>query len=1044
MKFSSTLYPYQIEILEIFEKEQARGDKKIHIVAPPGSGKTIVGLEMMCRIDAPTLILVPNLTLQEQWKDKLERMFLETHEKSEDLISTSILEIKKINIVTYQSLSGSDKIEDDSINAKILDIWFLSEKDEFNDKNTFLLFVEELKVENPDEYRELYTKHRKKLKESGESESTRKLIKWTIHEYVEKLRSAWVQAMIVDEAHHLTAWWSHVLYMIWTDLGSPYIIGLTATPPFESVDYFELDESYTKLLWTVDYYVPTPAIVKSGRLAPYSDLLYIVAPDTWLADILWAKEKALQDFIEIHKDAICVFLHGFLVENFSRLEVKSLDLLEKWMRFVYVYKSEWIDMSSYITANASKPINLEDIAKSIGKWGADGFKKTKTNTLLDEIKPLFFDLGYIWRGANLYRFQTPIEKWLIYSKSKILWAQDILKKEIENMGDSLRVAIITDFLDVESDWINGHFIFDELAKSHADLNPYLVSGQWIWKLENGIKTETNETILSVTEKLTRWETKLVIGTRGILGEWWDCPAVNTLIDLTGVSAYMSVNQVHGRAIRLDKENPEKVANIYDIVCLGHGYQWMRDFERLEKKHTQFYWVDDSGLIIKELDHIYPQLERMISNPEKINNYTLRKSNLRAMVRELWGIGGEYKNEEIFSLSIEILKPYEVVPIPSKFSWWQIMKIKPEKWKDENILELGKSSYHRLVRAWIKEVLDASLQVMKPHNLIPHDFYYEMKHSDTWSITISSQYKDPLISKKFIETVVSMFGPITEEKYALNYSNWHKGPEILDKKLLDKKIHERISSILILLGLLFSILSIPLAFWSENPLWLLTIPTIGLTSTLIRIKWITVLLYPGIEWFINFKRKFSINKFNQYWVNETTVGLPDIIVSNEEKRRWFIWKEYGAIPEEAQWYNWCFNWIQKCRNTIKLIFYPYNFFYKLIWIIDPINWKQITWDNWILKWIINGIRNIIFSILLGLLIIFIWFPSLLLYLIFILHTLLLFLSFFTLHLPYKIFAKIYNFEKRKRTINPAWSIEPTTQSDIGKPSFLSAKIEKLWI
>ena len=45
------------------------------------------------------------------------------------------------------------------------------------------------------------------------------------------------------------------------------------------------------------------------------------------------------------------------------------------------------------------------------------------------------------------------------------------------MKNNLRVAIITDFLDVESDWINGHFIFDELTKSHASLNPYLVSGQ---------------------------------------------------------------------------------------------------------------------------------------------------------------------------------------------------------------------------------------------------------------------------------------------------------------------------------------------------------------------------------------------------------------------------------------------------------------------------------------------------------------------------------------------------------------------------------------
>jgi restriction endonuclease len=145
----------------------------------------------------------------------------------------------------------------------------------------------------------------------------------------------------------------------------------------------------------------------------------------------------------------------------------------------------------------------------------------------------------------------------------------ILKNEEENLKTNLRSVIITDFLDAESDWINCHAIFDEVSKDFSHLNPYIVSGQGIWKYKNGGKILCeDETILTVTEKLSRGETKLLIGTRGILGEGWDCPKVNTLIDLTGVSAYMSVNQVHGRAIRLDKDNPEKVANIYDIVCIG--------------------------------------------------------------------------------------------------------------------------------------------------------------------------------------------------------------------------------------------------------------------------------------------------------------------------------------------------------------------------------------------------------------------------------------------------------------------------------------------
>jgi len=61
---------------------------------------------------------------------------------------------------------------------------------------------------------------------------------------------------------------------------------------------------------------------------------------------------------------------------------------------------------------------------------------------------------------------------------------------------------------------------------------------------------------------------------------------------------MSVNQVRGRAIRLDKENLNKTSNIYDIVCIGGGYQGMKDFARLEGKHEKFYGVNAAGMIVK--------------------------------------------------------------------------------------------------------------------------------------------------------------------------------------------------------------------------------------------------------------------------------------------------------------------------------------------------------------------------------------------------------------------------------------------------------------
>ena len=72
-------------------------------------------------------------------------------------------------------------------------------------------------------------------------------------------------------------------------------------------------------------------------------------------------------------------------------------MCDKWIRFIYKYKGGDIDMSGYIHGGISDRLSLEDIAKSIGKWASDGFKKSKSSSLLDEVKTLFFELGYIWR-----------------------------------------------------------------------------------------------------------------------------------------------------------------------------------------------------------------------------------------------------------------------------------------------------------------------------------------------------------------------------------------------------------------------------------------------------------------------------------------------------------------------------------------------------------------------------------------------------------------------------------------------------------------------
>lgn len=64
---------YQRMILE--QTEQAMQDRKFHIVAPPGAGKTIIGLELIRRFEAPAVVFAPTTTIQYQWYQKVG-MFL--------------------------------------------------------------------------------------------------------------------------------------------------------------------------------------------------------------------------------------------------------------------------------------------------------------------------------------------------------------------------------------------------------------------------------------------------------------------------------------------------------------------------------------------------------------------------------------------------------------------------------------------------------------------------------------------------------------------------------------------------------------------------------------------------------------------------------------------------------------------------------------------------------------------------------------------------------------------------------------------------------
>ena len=105
------LFPHQEEALSDFD-EQEDG----MLVAPPGSGKTIMGLELIARKRHPTLIIVHRKQIFDQWIERIED-FLDIPKKQIGQLSGAKKKVQlPITIAMVQTLSKFKDLSDISKN----------------------------------------------------------------------------------------------------------------------------------------------------------------------------------------------------------------------------------------------------------------------------------------------------------------------------------------------------------------------------------------------------------------------------------------------------------------------------------------------------------------------------------------------------------------------------------------------------------------------------------------------------------------------------------------------------------------------------------------------------------------------------------------------------------------------------------------------------------------------------------------------------------------------------------------------------------------
>ena len=114
LSFKGQWRQYQKRILD--KSDTYMSDGKIHLVAAPGSGKTTLGIEFIRRFGNPSLILVPTVTIRQQWVDRIKEAFLNDSSQADQLISQDLKQPKIITVATYQALhSAMNQLEGDAL-----------------------------------------------------------------------------------------------------------------------------------------------------------------------------------------------------------------------------------------------------------------------------------------------------------------------------------------------------------------------------------------------------------------------------------------------------------------------------------------------------------------------------------------------------------------------------------------------------------------------------------------------------------------------------------------------------------------------------------------------------------------------------------------------------------------------------------------------------------------------------------------------------------------------------------------------------------------
>lgn len=543
------IYPwrsYQARILG--ELDTHLNDEKLHVFAPPGSGKTILGLEVMRRLGRPTLILSPTLAIRNQWRDRFVELF---NAKGQVDVSFDLEIPSAVTTITYQNLFAAYKArEGRSPAAWLASLAF----------DTIIL----------DEAHHLRREWWKVLTALAEALPKAHLVSLTATPPYDVSEYEWKRyAELCGEIDIEIP----VPELVQNGDLCPHMDFIRFSPP-DPESLRRVREHHEQVDRWIDQACADP------------DLVEVVLQHPWMT----APEKNADAIFKDTKRFVSLLV--FLKENDQKVPKSALDLLDARNDELPEMDRDWMEALCQELLYGEPAPTEEASAKVV--------------SLEKQLRAL----GALSRKRVQLSNPEKLNKSIVRSAAKLDSIAKVAAFEAENRGDELRLVVLSDLIHAaelgkatsglpSAPKLGVVPIFERLRIDGFRKIAVLTGSLLILprELENEFRElvsqrlgtyngtgkphpsserfqlyETNDqtrshTVHALTRLLESGRIHVLVGTQSLLGEGWDAPAVNCLIIASNTGSFMLSNQIRGRAIRIDNANTAKTANIWHLATV---------------------------------------------------------------------------------------------------------------------------------------------------------------------------------------------------------------------------------------------------------------------------------------------------------------------------------------------------------------------------------------------------------------------------------------------------------------------------------------------